>query len=200
MTLTIQDVVQSQHCPGGMQANMIAGLALRPPGHVLEFGVWQGDSLRFIADRVDFVHGFDSFDGLPEAWVRDRAHPDTHPAGLFRTDPARQVWPDNCRLWPGWFTDTIPLFKAEVEGPIGLLHVDSDLYSSARTILFGLDDRIVPGTVIVFDELYAFPGHQYPLWEEHEWKALQEWLAECNREVKAVSRSSQYQATVQVTR
>src|SRR5262245_38435125 len=36
-------------------------------GLVLEFGVHEGESLQFIANRVDtYVYGFDSFEGLPE--------------------------------------------------------------------------------------------------------------------------------------
>src|SRR5437868_900632 len=39
-------------------------------GHVVEFGVFKGGTIRYIAakDPNRTVHGFDSFEGLPEAW------------------------------------------------------------------------------------------------------------------------------------
>src|SRR5712692_11036521 len=40
-------------------------------GHYLEFGVFTGGTIRFIARRAGgrLIHGFDSFAGLPEAWA-----------------------------------------------------------------------------------------------------------------------------------
>ena len=40
-------------------------------GHYLEFGVFTGGTMRFMARRVGgrIIHGFDSFEGLPEAWA-----------------------------------------------------------------------------------------------------------------------------------
>src|SRR5262249_49873078 len=39
-------------------------------GHYLEFGVFTGGTIRFIARKIGdrFIHGFDSFGGLPENW------------------------------------------------------------------------------------------------------------------------------------
>ena len=57
-------------------------------------------------------------------------------------------------------------------GPVSLLHVDGDLYSSAVTVLEHVGPRLVPGSVVVFDEFFNFPG-----WEQHEFRAWQEHLA-----------------------
>ncbi len=41
-------------------------------GHYMEFGVYKGGTIRFIAKQVGSanpVHGFDSFHGLQEAWT-----------------------------------------------------------------------------------------------------------------------------------
>ncbi len=39
------------------------------PGLYLEFGVGRGKSIRWIGSHADrTVHGFDSFDGIPEYW------------------------------------------------------------------------------------------------------------------------------------
>ena len=72
----------------------------------------------------------------------------------------------------GWFDDTLPGFLAEHDGPIAFLHVDGDLYSSARTVLDLCGPRLVEGSVVIFDEYFNFPG-----WEQHEHRAWQEFVA-----------------------
>jgi hypothetical protein len=204
MPLTIEDVMASTVIKGGALPNLTEAIRIKGPGHVIEFGVFQGDSLRHMASQVKFIHGFDSFQGLPEDWTWHVSGPNDHPKGMFSVSGWSGItWPNNARIWPGMFADTIPQWLAEVSGPIGMIHIDSDLYSSARDILFGLNDRIVQGTVLVFDELYA--GWEdcdgaYSNWREHEWRALQEWLAECDRAVRPHSHSTRYAATVVVTR
>jgi hypothetical protein len=39
-------------------------------GLILEFGVYKGESINYIARRLpkDLIYGFDSFEGLPEFW------------------------------------------------------------------------------------------------------------------------------------
>ena len=49
--------------------------------------------------------------------------------------------------------------------------MDADLYSSTITVFKALTDRIQPGLVIVFDELF-----NYPEFKDHEIKALWELL------------------------
>ena len=56
---------------------------------------------------------------------------------------------------------------------IALLHVDCDLYSSTVTILNNVAGMLVPGTIILFDELINYHG-----WEEGEFKAFMEFVAE----------------------
>jgi len=134
-------------------------------GLALEFGVFRGRSLEVIAEgrgRRD-VFGFDSFQGLPEDY---RPHVR---AGAFATDGLPEV--DGAELVVGWFQDTLPGFLAAHPGPVHLLHVDGDLYSSAVTVLEHVGPRLVPGSVVVFDEFFNFPG-----WEEHEYRAWQEHL------------------------
>ena len=57
-------------------------------------------------------------------------------------------------------------------GPVAFIHVDCDLYSSTKTILSLLAPRLVSGSVILFDEYF-----NYPNWEQHEFKAFQEFVA-----------------------
>jgi Tfp pilus assembly protein PilF/predicted O-methyltransferase YrrM len=139
-------------------------------GLILEFGVYTGGSIIYIAERLKNhkIYGFDSFQGLPEDWGV------TAKKGQFAVDklPALK---ENIELVVGWFDETLPTFVKQRSGPISLLHIDCDLYSSTKTIFDNLNDWIVPGTVIVFDEYFNYPG-----WELHEFKALQE-FREANR-------------------
>ena len=67
----------------------------------------------------------------------------------------------------------LPSFVDYHPGNIAMLHIDSDLYSSSKTIFNNLADRIVPGTVIMFDEFYNYDG-----FEHHEYKAFKEFVEE----------------------
>ena len=72
----------------------------------------------------------------------------------------------------GWFDRTLPTFLDRFpDKPVAFLHVDCDLYSSTQTIFAQLKSRIVPGTVIVFDEYFNYPG-----WEGHEYQAFAEFI------------------------
>ena len=132
-------------------------------GLVLEFGVRYGSTIRQIAARAEQeVHGFDSFTGLPEDWHG-------RPANTFSADGELPQVPPNVHLHVGLFEDTLPPFLEAHAGPAGFVNVDCDLYSSTKTVLTLLAPRIVPGTVMVFDE-YLFAPH----WRDDEYKAFQE--------------------------
>lgn len=135
-------------------------------GLYLELGVYSGGTLSCIADFFPkrTVDGFDSFEGLPEAWRWGFAK------GAFSLEGALPAVPANARLHKGWFADTLPAFlAARPNETVVFLHVDCDLYSSARDALALLAPRIAPGTVIVFDELVNYPG-----WDRGEFRALVE--------------------------
>ena len=136
-------------------------------GLALEFGVASGTTLGLIARGYDLgpVFGFDSFQGLPEPWRLG------FDAGAF----AQQQIPDveGAELVVGLFDDTLPGFLDEHPGPVGFLHLDADLYSSTATVLELVAARLVPGSVVLFDEYLNFPG-----WQEHEHRA---WLEHVER-------------------
>ncbi|MQA15640.1 MAG: class I SAM-dependent methyltransferase [Pseudonocardiaceae bacterium] len=148
------------------QATLEHALSLAPAeGMALEFGVFSGQTLKVIAEAREGhgVYGFDSFEGLPENWRTG------FPTGAFRVDGIPDV--PGAELLVGWFDDVLPGFLAEHPGPVALLHVDSDLYSSARTVLDQVGPRLVPGSVVLFDEYFNYPG-----WERHEHLAWQEYV------------------------
>lgn len=136
-------------------------------GLVLEFGVYRGATLKFIAERaMQAVHGFDSFEGLPEDWTHFQRK------GRFSLEGvAPQFDAPGIELHGGLFCDSLPPFLREHAGLARFIHVDCDLYSSTKDVLTLLEERIVPGTVIVFDEYLNYPG-----WREHEYRAFQEFI------------------------
>ncbi len=136
-------------------------------GLVVEFGVAKGASLRLLASLTDrTVHGFDSFGGLPEDWAGTKEQ-----TGAFTARGKLPKVPSNVELHPGWFDRTLPGFTAANPGPCAFVHVDCDIYTSTVTIFEALHGRIQPGTVIVFDEYFNYPG-----WRGHEYKAFQEFI------------------------
>jgi hypothetical protein len=171
-------------------------------GHVLEFGVFRGGSLNWLARwaaqrNQGHVFGFDSFEGLPEQWVRTK-NGEAYDRGHFSL-PGLPPVEANATLVPGFFDATLPAWLDAHPGPVALLHNDSDLYSSTIFTLTQLNERIVPGTVIVFDELCDWrDSGKYDNWAQGEWKALLEWMAMFHRKVLVLSRNQEYAAAVQV--
>ncbi len=140
-------------------------------GLVLEFGVAGGNSIRQIARHTPGeVHGFDSFEGLPEDWS---GHLERR--GAFSQKRTLPRVPGNVRLHRGWFDETLPSFLASHPGPIRLLHIDCDIYSGTRTILDLAGARLIPGSIVMFDEYF-----NYPSWRHHEYKAWQEFVSQKN--------------------
>ena len=135
-------------------------------GLYLEFGVYSGKTINHISNIVSdkTVYGFDSFEGLPEDWRSGFEE------GIFKVAELPFV-NKNVTLIKGWFNDTLPEFVMNNKKSCAFIHVDCDLYSSTKTIFDSLKTIIVPGTIIVFDEYF-----NYPNWQEHEFKAFQEFI------------------------
>ena len=151
-------------------ASMLGEIAIKDGLH-LEFGVYKGDSInRFAGLSPDVIwYGFDSFEGLPEAWTLGAKKGAFSVGG--RLPPVRS----NVRLIKGFFEDTLPGFIGEHRGAkIALMHVDCDLYSATKTIFANVADMLAPGTIIIFDELINYHGGR----EVGEFKAFMEFTAE----------------------
>jgi hypothetical protein len=134
---------------------------------ICEFGVFSGATINHLAGLTSKrVFGFDSFEGLPEAWGHRVGK------GHFAVRKLPRVR-DNVRLVKGWFNETLPSFLKENSGMVAFLHVDCDLYSSTKTVFDLLGPRLAAGAVIVFDEYFNYPG-----WEEGEFKAFDEFITQ----------------------
>jgi hypothetical protein len=143
--------------------------------HILEFGVYTGGSIAFLRKQAEAdmkIFGFDSFKGLPEVWVEAEKQVDFSTDGKIPDVPG-------VTFYKGWFEDTIPK-HLKIAEKIGLLHVDCDLYSSTKTVLYSLNKYIVAGTVVVFDEWY-FNHKDVPENRVHEQKAFYEWAKDTDR-------------------
>ena len=141
----------------------LATRAAEVKGSVLEFGVRHANSTRQLADLAkQDVHGFDSFEGIPEDWHNEGK-------GSYSTRGAIPKVSNNILLHAGWFDATLPKFIEKNSEKVRLINIDCDIYSSTKTVLDLLAPRIVKGTVIIFDE---YIGNQH--WREDEFKAFQE--------------------------
>lgn len=158
-------------------ATLEHALSLAPAeGMALEFGVATGRTLTVIAAARGNkqVFGFDSFEGLPEDWRTNI------PAGTFKIDSLPDV--PGAELVVGLFEDTLPDFLASHAEPVAFVHLDADLYSSTATVFEHVGSRLRPGSVIVFDEYFNYPG-----WQQHEHRAWQEFVAQSAIEFRFVA-------------
>lgn len=152
----------------------IVGAGMATFGPWAEFGVATGLSAKqflSVMPQDHMLYLFDSFKGIPEAWDKGNS---IKPKGWFAcTIPTFDD--DRAVIVEGLFEDTLPF---DFGGPLGLCHIDSDLYSSAATVLERVE--LIPGSVLMFDELNnegekpSDEGH-YPNWREGEYKAFMEW-------------------------
>jgi len=141
-------------------------------GLVTEFGVGSGRSIRLTQELLPLdvpIHGFDTFTGLPQAWGNE-------PVGAYSTGGVvPNLEGGKVYFHKGLFKETIKPFLEEAgdESFLAYANVDCDLYSSTLDILENFHGRVVPGTVLVFDE---YIGH--PSWRQDEFRA---WRECCNR-------------------
>jgi hypothetical protein len=138
-----------------LYAHLARGFAAHPIDY-LEFGVFEGETIRTWArlhrhpDSRFF--GFDSFEGLPEAWAL--------PGKIIRKGQydakGRVPVVDDPRVGfvTGLFQDSLRGFLRDyTPGGQLVVHCDADLHSSTLYVLATLDEILAPGSVIVFDEL-----------------------------------------------
>ena len=103
---------------------------------------------------------------LAQAWGREPAGSYSATADRGGSDfclPARAV------LHEGWFADTAPGFAAGLDAPLAFVHVDCDLYSSAKDALDAVGHLLRPGAVVVVDDFLA-----HETWLDDEKRAWDE--------------------------
>ena len=62
-------------------------------------------------------------------------------------------------------------------------------------MLINFADRIVAGTVILFDEIVGYAGY-----DRHEYRAFSEFIAETGKRFEVIARWNAYRAAVRIIR
>ena len=129
----------------------------------MEFGVYQGRSLGWWSDHLTgpnhVLVGFDSFEGLPEAWNL------RNPTGHFDQGGAPPTIDDErVSFRVGWFADTVPDFDRPDTDSL-IVNVDCDLFSSTKVVLDRVGHWLRPGDLLYFDE-FGDLDHEYLAWLE----------------------------------
>jgi len=144
----------------------------------LEFGVYEGDSIRYwsklLKNPASILHGFDSFEGLPENWDK------RHPKGRFSTGGILPEISDaRVRFFKGWFNQTLPEYSLPEHEKL-VINMDADLYTSTKYVLEGLGERIEIGSWVYFDEFSDW---------QHEFRAFREFVRDTGMRFRAFAAS-----------
>ncbi len=160
-----------------------------------EMGVWYGAAIKtwtgLDENESSRYFGFDTFKGLPEVWEGLTANAEV---GTFDVGGGiENVHIDDSRvaLIEGLFQDTVPGFlKNENFDSTGvkILHIDSDLYSSALYCLTKFDHLMNAGDIIIFDELSSMD----------EFWALQDYEVSFRRSYKVLGHAGDYYQSVAI--
>jgi O-methyltransferase len=129
------------------------------PIDYLEFGVCGGTSFFWWLAKNNNAEsrffGFDTFEGLPEAWGPFQKG--SMSAGIPEIEDKR------ASFHKGLFQDTLfPFLDAYNlnNGRRKVIHMDADLFSSTLFTLTSLARYIKPGDIILFDE-FNVPNHEF---------------------------------------
>ena len=145
-------------------------------GDVAEFGTAWGTTAQTIAQGIAAIakhynepqrtlYLFDSFEGLPKSTTDiDKQSPHVQAGiweegrcqGLYANElrkKCEKILPaNNVRIYEGWFNETLTTLPAGTK--FAFVHVDSDLYQSAKDVLdFCFSEKILgEGAVVFFDD------------------------------------------------
>ena len=139
-----------------------------------EYGVWRGEAFRYLIKTFKKGYGFDTFEGLPEAWHNNNV-------GIYSSD-GNVPKIDGGEFVVGKFEDTLPQFFSVQRPMASVINFDADLYSSTICALNYSKPVIDTNTILVFDE-FLINAH----WEEDEYKALEEFCSENNFSYKVLA-------------
>ncbi len=130
------------------------------PIQYLEFGVASGNSFKWwlkeSQNPASRFYGFDTFEGLPEAW------------GVFAKGDMHSPIPDvndnRAMFIKGIFQDTMCDFLDEHGNKLKqgkrVIHMDADIFSATLFALSQLYPYLQKGDIIMFDEFNVY-GHEY---------------------------------------
>ncbi|HWB25426.1 MAG TPA: class I SAM-dependent methyltransferase [Chitinophagaceae bacterium] len=125
----------------------------------MEFGVATGQSFKWFLNQNRHqdsrFYGFDTFDGLPEAWGPFKK-------GAFtNNNKVPEINDERGKFYRGLFQQTLPGFLKEIDNSKrNVVMMDADLYSATLYALTTLAPFLKKGDIIFFDE-FAVPTHEF---------------------------------------
>jgi O-methyltransferase len=129
------------------------------PLDYFEFGVASGQSFKWWLQRNENsssrFFGFDTFEGLPEKWGPYEK------GAMAHTLESLDINDPRTSFYKGLFQETfIPFLEKYDNQKRKLIHIDSDLFSSALFVMTQLYRFLKPGDIFLFDE-FAVPQHEF---------------------------------------
>lgn len=146
------------------------------PGEIIECGLFKGNSFYRFAHFRDLLEsknsrkliGFDIFGKFPDTeYEEDKKYLekfiDSAGENSISIDDIHKVMKykniENYEFVQGDINLTVPEYcKNNPHLKISLLHIDTDVYEPAITILENMYDKVVKGGIIMFDDYGTFPG------------------------------------------
>lgn len=189
--------------------NELYELIVNVPGVIMEFGTWWGQNLVFFENlraiyepfnKTRRIIGFDSFGGYTGFSESDRRTAVMDEGG-YAVSPGYKEYLKELleihegnnaighlrgrhELVQGNVIETVPkYFSAHPETIVSLAYLDVGLYEPTKAILEGIKPHLVPGSVILMDEL---------TWDEAPGEAIA--FKEVFRDIKYRIRKSRYTA------
>ena len=141
-----------------------------------EFGVWMGNSLKYLMKGFEFGFGFDTFSGLPEKW----GYEEQGSYSSFGIIPKIS----NVEFVIGKFEETLENFFATERPMASVINFDADLYSSTLCALINCHKVIDPNTLLIFDEMIGNEN-----WQQDEFKALKDYCSVFNLQFEVIAAS-----------
>lgn len=129
------------------------------PIDYFEFGVAGAYSFKWWlqnnANSSSRFFGFDTFEGLPEKWGAFEK------GSMAYALTSLHINDERAGFYKGLFQQTLIPFLDQYENKNRkLIHIDSDLFSSALFTLSQLYRFLKPGDILLFDE-FAVPQHEF---------------------------------------
>lgn len=146
------------------------------PGSVIECCLFKGNSFFRFANFRDLLEsrysrkiiGFDIFGNFPKTdYKEDKKYLNSFIGSAgensIKLEEIEKVMNykklDNYEFIKGDINKTIPKYcKENKHLKIALIHIDTDVYEPAVTILENMYDKVVKGGILMFDDYGTFPG------------------------------------------
>jgi hypothetical protein len=160
-----------------------------------EMGVWYGAAIKswtqLDSNEDSRYFGFDTFEGLPEVWEGLTANAKIGTFNVGGDIDNVNINDRRVTLIKGLFQDTVHGFLESTdfsESAMRVLHIDSDLYTSALFCLSKFDHILRKNDLVIFDELSSMD----------EFWALIDYSTAFRRDYKVLGHAGEYYQCVAI--